>query len=158
MTLMTNKPSITTAKEQPIMTTDYVRPTWSIEEVIEDCKISKKAGILIAQLKAILTTNDLRYEFMMRAPIDPTGTEVNRLLYKMREEQLQLNPMSDESFMDLYLLNPVQALKEYFKEHLIPYQVERMKKWGVTVEELIKMKKEDNSIRFECAAMEIYCR
>jgi phage terminase large subunit-like protein len=137
------------------MKIDYFRPTWTIDEVITDCNVNKKALILIPQMKAVLITDELKYEFMMRINYDPSGHEVNDLLYKMREEQLKTNPMPDQSFMDTYLLNPVQALKQYFKEHIIPYQVERMMKWGVTVEELVKLKQQDSNIRFERAVMNI---
>ncbi|WP_440112218.1 hypothetical protein [Paenibacillus sp. QZ-Y1] len=137
------------------MTTEYIRPTWTIEEVIADCNVSKKAGALIANIKAVLTTEELRYDFMMRVSLDPTGVEINRLLYDMRKEQLELNPMSVELFMDIYLLNPVKALTLYFKENIVPHQVERMKQWGVNANDLISMKQNDRNIRFERAVMQL---
>lgn len=155
MTLMTNKLSIT-AKEQIIMTTDYVKPTWSIEEVIADCEISKKALGLIANLKAVLTTEDLRYEFMMRVPFDPTGSDVGKLVNQMRDEQLMLNPMSHESFLDIYLLNPIAALTQYFKHHVVAAQIERMKQWGINIKDVVGLKQINNTIHLN-DALEMLC-
>ncbi|MBD8838874.1 hypothetical protein IFU39_13720 [Paenibacillus sp. CFBP 13594] len=137
------------------MKTGYVKSIWAIDQVLNDCKISKKAGTLIANIKAVLTTEELRYDFMMRVSLDPTELEINRLLYDIRKEQLELNPMSVESFIDMYLLNPVKALTLYFKENIVPYQVERMKQWGININDLITAKQYDSNIRFERAVMQM---
>ncbi|WP_181429846.1 hypothetical protein [Paenibacillus illinoisensis] len=149
---MTNKTSTTQEMEQFFMTLDYSRPACSMKDIIEYCQINNRGlNSLILQLKAILVTEELRYDFMMRVPSDPTGSEVFNLLHKIRKEQLEVNPMSDELFLDMYFINPVQALRQYFKEHIIPFQVERMRKWEVTVEQLINLKKNDKYIQFEIA-------
>ncbi|PZT54341.1 MULTISPECIES: hypothetical protein [Paenibacillus] len=138
------------------MTTEYIRPTWTIEEVIVDCNVSKKAIALIDNFKAILVTEELRYEFMMRVPFDPNGHQVFDLLHEMRKEQLCLNPMSDESFLDMYLLNPIQALRQYFKHSIVPAHEERIQQWNIDLKELVKLKQTDYSIHLNRALTALY--
>lgn len=129
----------------------------TIETLISTLAISKKTIVFVAQLKVILTTSDQINEYIERVQnytgYGERGQILNKILFKMRKEQLQTDPMSKEIFLEMYLLNPLQALIIYFKEHIIPYQVERMKKWGVTVEQLVNLKQQDPTIRFEHALM-----
>ncbi|WP_063565453.1 hypothetical protein [Paenibacillus sp. O199] len=155
MTLMNNKPSISQAEEQATMTTPS-QLTWTFEELFTDCNINKKAIQLIADIKSILVTEELRYEFMMRVPFDPTGHQVFNLVHKMREEQLLINPMPDESFLDMYLLNPLQALREYFKESVVLVHLERIREWNIDIREIVKLKQNDNTIHLNCALQKIH--
>ncbi|MFS0857357.1 hypothetical protein [Paenibacillus taichungensis] len=155
MTLMNNKPSITQAEEQATMTTSY-QLTWTFDELLTDCNINKKALQLIADIKSLLVTDELRTEFMVRVPFDPTGHQVFNLVHKMREEQLLTNPMSDESFLDMYLLNPLEALRGYFKHSVVPVHIERIQKWGIDLRELVKLKQNDNNIHLNCALQKLY--
>ncbi|MGV2887133.1 hypothetical protein [Paenibacillus taichungensis] len=157
MTLMNNKLSTTQAEEQIEMTTSS-ELTWTFEELFVDCDIKKKALQLIADIKSLLVTDELRAEFMVRVPFDPTGNDVNNLLRKMREEQLLINPMSGESFLDMYLLNPLQALKEYFKHSVVPVHIERIQKWGINLRELVKLKQNDNTIHLNAALQILYLK
>ena len=136
----------------------FVNPTWTIDEILADCNVSKKAIQVIADIKSILVTEELRTEFMVRIPIEPTGHDVYNLVHKMRKEQLELNPMSDDSFLDMYLLNPLEALRQYFKHNIVPSHIERMKQWKIDMMDLIELKKKDINIHFDRAMMEIYYR
>lgn len=91
---------------------------WTLEEMYVACEVSKKAVNIIHGMKALLTTQELRQQFMERVPIYPTSIQVFGLLHQFRREQLELNPMSDEDFKDMSLLNPLKALTHYFKEQV----------------------------------------
>jgi len=153
---MTNKPSITLAKEQTTMTTGYIKPIWTIDEVITDCEISKKAIALIANMKAVLTTDELRNEFVMRIPHKPSGLNIHALLDEMREEQLYINPMSVESFLDMYLLNPIAALIQYFKHSVSTTHLERIKLWGINIKDVARLKQLDNNIHLNDVLEKLY--
>ncbi|WP_440118386.1 hypothetical protein [Paenibacillus sp. QZ-Y1] len=133
----------------------------TIESAITTLKISTKAIVLIAQMKAILTTPELITEYVHRVMTHPSANDHCRngyafqVLCDMRKEQLTLNPMSDDLFLDMHLLNPVKALTLYFKENIVPLQVERMKKWGINAKDLITAKQHDSNIRFERAVMQL---
>lgn len=92
------------------------------------CRCLYDLCIGIGKLESV--TEELRYDFMMRVPFDPNGHQVFDLLNEMRKEQLCLNPMSDESFLDMYLLNPIQALRQYFKHSIVPAHEERIQQWN----------------------------
>lgn len=74
----------------------------------------------------------------------------------MREEQLTINPMSDGAFMDMFMLNPLQALIQYFKHSVVPAHIERMKQWNIDIKDVVEMKKKDNTIHFDEALMYLY--
>lgn len=152
MTLANIKPSITLKRGIESMAT--------IESAIATLEISSKAIILVANMKAILTTPELITEFIQRVLAHPNNNEdsqngyATQILNAMRKEQLVLNPMSTESFLDVYMLNPLQALTLYFKEHITLHQVERMNEWGVNENDLVAMKQRDINIRFDRATMQ----
>lgn len=155
MTIALN-PSNSEEKQESTMNLDNVRPTRTFEQIIAECEISKKALIQIDNMKAVLTTDDLRYEFMMRVPFDPTGLDISRLISQMRKEQLEINTMSDEAFMDIYMLNPLEALTQYFKHSIVPAHIERMQLWGIDIKDVIELKKKDNNIHFDNVMMALY--
>lgn len=159
MTLANIKPStISLTKGTNTMTTTFTVPAWTFEEIISECEINEKAVQLIANMKAVLTTDELCNEFMNRIEYDPTGVDLNRLTSKMREEQLQLNPMSDESFLDTFMLNPLQALIEYFKHSVVPAHIDRMKQWAIDIRDVMELKKLDNEIHLNEAMQTIYLK
>lgn len=159
MTLTTIELSnITTAKGINTMATTFNQPAWTLEQIFNECEISKKALVLIFNMKAVLTSTELCNEFMDRIGFDYNGVTINRLISKMRKEQLQLNPMSDESFLDMYLLNPLQALRTYFKHSISFAHLERMKDWSINIKDIVELKNKDNNIHFDDAMLEIYCR
>ncbi|WP_339198493.1 hypothetical protein MKY95_10000 [Paenibacillus sp. FSL P4-0176] len=158
MTLANIKPSTISLSKGIFTVATNNNVTWTIEEVITDCDICKKALGLIAYLKAVLATEDLCYEFMMRVPFDPNGQQVSDLLDKMREEQLQINPMSHESFLDMYLFNPLQALMQYFKHSVSTSHLERIKQWGIDIKDVIKLKHLDNTIHLNDALEKLYLK
>ncbi|GGH46467.1 hypothetical protein Q9R46_16170 [Paenibacillus sp. RRE4] len=154
MTLIIKSSTTTQVKGINTMTT--------IESAIATLEISSTAIVLIANMKAILTTPELITDFIQRVIDHPANNErygnssaTNLVLYDIRKEQLALNSISDDSFLDMYLLNPLQALRVYFKESIVPHEVERMKQWGVNVNDLITAKKFDKNIRFERAVMQL---
>ncbi|PQP82816.1 hypothetical protein C0Q44_15640 [Paenibacillus sp. PCH8] len=114
---------------------------WTLDEIYVACEVPKKALNIIHGIEALLTTQELRQQFMARVPIYPTSIQVFTLLKHFRREQLELNPMSDEDFRYMFLLNPLKALTQYFKELVSPVCVERMRTYGVTIEHLIEQRK-----------------
>ncbi|MEI2281256.1 hypothetical protein [Paenibacillus polysaccharolyticus] len=153
-----NKPSTTTqVKGHDTMAVAY-KPTYTVEQIIVECEISKKALALIASMKAVLTTGELCNEFMDRIGFDYNGVNINGLIWKMRKEQLKLNPMSDESFLDMYMLNPLQALRTYFKHSVSYAHMERIKDWGINIKDIVEMKKQDNNVHLNDAMEELYLK
>ena len=153
--------TLTNIKPSTISLTKGIATLTTIESAIVTLEISPKAFALISQMKAILTAPELITEYIQRVIAHPTTSEregyhlaTNHVLYAIRKEQLVLNPMSAESFLDMYMLNPLQALSLYFKEHISTHQVERMNKWGMNVKDLIAIKQHDFNIRFDRAAMQ----
>lgn len=160
MTLANIKPFTTTTKTQTkgIESMTTFNPAYTIEQILVECEISKKALILIDKMKVVLSSEELRAEFMSRIPFEPSGYQINKLIDQMRKEQLKLNPLSSESFLDMYLLNPLDALRAYFKHSISLGHLERMKEWGINIKDIVEIKNKDNEIYFDNAMMEIYCR
>lgn len=130
----------------------------TIESIIAKLEINPKSLVLIANMKAVLTTEELRYDFLMRMPHRPSGTNVRDLIDEMRDEQLQLNPMSHESFLDLYMLNPITALTQYFMHSVSSAHVERIKLWGINIKDIIKLKQLNNNIHLNTAMETLYLK
>ncbi|WP_366348324.1 hypothetical protein [Paenibacillus amylolyticus] len=117
----------------------------TFESIITKLEINPKAHGLIANMKALLTSDELRCEFMMRIPYKPSGLNIDALLDEMRDEQLQSNPMSDDAFLDMYMLNPLQALRSYFLHSVVLAHIERIQQWGVDVNDIVKLKRMESN-------------
>ncbi|MCG7377412.1 hypothetical protein MH215_10430 [Paenibacillus sp. ACRSA] len=128
----------------------------TLESIITKLKINPKAHRLIANLKAVLTTDELRYDFMMRIPYSPSGSNIHALLDEMRDEQLQSNPMSDDAFLDMYMLNPLQALRNYFLHSVVLAHIERIQQWGIDVNDIIKLKRMESNIHLNDVLERLY--
>ncbi|WP_340018402.1 hypothetical protein [Paenibacillus sp. FSL H3-0457] len=126
------------------------------ESIITKLEINPKAHGLIANMKAVLTSDELRYEFMMRVPHKPAGSNIHALLDEMREEQLYINPMSDESFLDMYMLNPLQALVQYFKHSVSNAHLERVKQWRIDIKDVMRIKRIENNIHLNDVLERLY--
>ena len=61
---------------------------FSIEFIVDDYSI--KDTSFIKDMRSVLTTNELRLEYFIRAGIDPTRMMLRILLNIMRKEQTQL--------------------------------------------------------------------
>ncbi|MDR6725025.1 hypothetical protein J2W91_003511 [Paenibacillus amylolyticus] len=157
MTLMNNKPSTTTqVEEQTTMIITFNQPAWTLEQIFTECEVSKKALILIAEMKAVLTTGELCNEFMNRIPHKPSGSNIHALLDEMREEQLKTNSMQHDVFLDMYLLNPIAALIQYFKHSVSTAHLERIRLWGINIKDVVRLKQLDNNIHLNDVLEKLY--
>ncbi|QLG38708.1 hypothetical protein HW560_11725 [Paenibacillus sp. E222] len=156
MTLM-NKPSTTSqTEEQTTITTTLNQPAWTFDEIMTECEIKKNALMLIADMKAVLTTGELCNEFMMRIPHKPSGSNIHALLDEMRDEQLKTNSMEHDVFLDIYLLNPIAALIQYFKHSVSTAHLERIRLWGINIKDVVRLKQLDNNIHLNDVLEKLY--
>ncbi|WDQ34948.1 hypothetical protein PTQ21_12185 [Paenibacillus marchantiae] len=151
-----NKPSTTSQVKGNESLTTFILPAWTFEQIIIECEIKKNAFMLIADMKAVLATDELRNEFMNRIPHKPSGSNIHALLDEMREEQLYINPMSDESFLDMYMLNPLQALMQYFKHSVSTAHLERVKQWRIDIKDVMRIKRIKNNIHLNDVLERLY--
>lgn len=128
----------------------------TFESIITKLEINPSALGLIANMKAVLTNDELRHQFMMRIPHKPSGSNIHALLDEMREEQLTINPITDEAFLDMYMFNPVAALIQYFKHNVVPAHIDRMKQWGININDIVKLKGIENNIHLNDVLERLY--
>ncbi|MEE4561453.1 hypothetical protein [Paenibacillus polymyxa] len=92
-------------------------PNLSINELINMLNISPEATGIRNDMQIILNTVKRRNEYVSRI------VNVNResrflLLHQMKDEYLQHDQLTDEHFMQLYSVNPVEALTMYFLQSI----------------------------------------
>ncbi|MGQ4679446.1 hypothetical protein [Paenibacillus polymyxa] len=92
-------------------------PNLSINELINMLNISPEATGIRNDMQIILNTVERRNEYVSRI------VNVNResrflLLHQMKDEYLQHDQLTDEHFMQLYSVNPVEALTMYFLQSI----------------------------------------
>ncbi|WP_348624804.1 hypothetical protein ABFT51_09085 [Paenibacillus peoriae] len=122
-------------------------PNLSINELINMLNISPEAWRIRNDMQIILNTVERRNEYVNRI------VNVNResrflLLHQMKDEYLQHDQLTDEHFMQLYAVNPVEALSMYF---LQPIDIITYWEWsaaGGTCVKAIQYKREEPSLSF----------
>jgi hypothetical protein len=119
----------------------------SINDLINMLNISPEATGIRNDMHIILNTVERRNEYVNRI------VNVNResrflLLHQMKDEYLQHDQLTDEHFMYLYAVNPVEALSIYF---LQPIDIIAYWEWeaaGGTCEQAIQYKREEPLLPF----------
>ncbi|RTZ38230.1 hypothetical protein EJ573_01430 [Paenibacillus polymyxa] len=116
--------------------------------------ISSEAIGIRNDMQIILNTVERRNEYVSRI------VNVNResrflLLHQMKDEYLQHDKLTDEQFMQLYTVNPVEALSVYFLQPIDIIAYWEWKAAGGTAEKAIQYKREEPLMPFiqaiECA-------
>ncbi|KEO77625.1 hypothetical protein MKN04_16165 [Paenibacillus polymyxa] len=92
-------------------------PDLSINDLINMLNISPEATGIRNDMQIILNTVERRNEYVSRI------VNVNResrflLLHQMKDEYLQHSQLTDDQFMQLYAVNPVEALSMYFLQSI----------------------------------------
>ncbi|WP_311082643.1 hypothetical protein [Paenibacillus polymyxa] len=92
-------------------------PNISVNDLISMLNISPEATGIRNDMQIILNTVERRNSFISRI------VNVNResrflLLHQMKDEYLQHDQLTDEHFMQLYSVNPVEALTMYFLQSI----------------------------------------
>ncbi|WP_209435657.1 hypothetical protein [Paenibacillus peoriae] len=122
-------------------------PNLSINELINMLNISPEATGIRNDMQIILNTVERRNEYVSRI------VNVNResrflLLHQMKDEYLQHSQLTDDHFMQLYSVNPVEALSVYF---LQPIDIITYWEWvnaNGTAEKAIEYKREEPLLPF----------
>ncbi|MBU9706842.1 hypothetical protein KSP24_07860 [Paenibacillus sp. AK121] len=122
-------------------------PDLSINDLINTLNISPEAWRIRNDMQIILNTVERRNEYVNRI------VNVNResrflLLHQMKNEYLQHDQLSDEQFIQMYAVNPVEALSVYFLQSIdiIAYW-----EWATangTAERAIQYKREEPLLPF----------
>ncbi|WP_209435654.1 hypothetical protein [Paenibacillus peoriae] len=122
-------------------------PDLSTNDLINMLNISPEAWRIRNDMQIILNTVERRNEYVNRI------LNVNResrffLLHQMKDEYLQHDQLTDDQFMQLYAVNPVEALSMYF---LQPIDIIAYWEWeaaGGTADKAIQYKREEPLLPF----------
>ncbi|MGQ3480594.1 hypothetical protein [Paenibacillus sp. TY11] len=116
-------------------------PNLSTNDLINMLNISPEAIGIRNDMQIILNTVERRNEYVNRI-VNVNGEATFVLLHQMKDEYLQRDQVTDEQFMQLYAVNPVEALSVYF---LQPIDIIAYWEWeaaGGTCEKAIQYKQE----------------
>jgi hypothetical protein len=116
-------------------------PDLSTNDLISMLNIFPEATGIRNDMQIILNTVERRNSFIRRIiNVNPESTFI--LLHQMKDEYLQHSQLTDEQFMQLYAVNPVEALSMYF---LQPIDIIAYWEWANangTAEKAIQYKRE----------------
>ncbi|WP_170970792.1 hypothetical protein [Paenibacillus terrae] len=125
----------------------HYNPNISVNDLISMLNISPEATGIRNDMQIILNTVERRNSFISRIiNVNPESTFL--LLHQMKEEYLQHSQLTDEQFIQLYAVNPVEALSMYF---LQPIDIIAYWEWANangTAEKAIQYKREDPLLPF----------
>jgi hypothetical protein len=119
----------------------------SINDLINMLNISPEATGIRNDMQIILNTVERRNEYVNRI------VNVNResrflLLHQMKDEYLQHDQLTDEHFMQLYSVNPVEALTMYFLQSIDIIAYWEWANANGTAEKAIQYKREEPLLPF----------
>lgn len=131
------------------VTTMTMQSTMSHESLLELVKydIPSKAESVFNKMKVVLTTPELRWEFVQRRDNSKYSNESFNILNKMRREQLQAqSQQATIDFLHNYRFDPIQAISDYLIDHINVFTFEDWIQKGGTPEKLIELKQQKNDI------------
>ncbi|WP_200893381.1 hypothetical protein [Paenibacillus terrae] len=119
----------------------------SINALINMLDISPEAWRIRNDMQIILNTVERRNEYVSRI------VNVNResrflLLHQMKDEYLQHDQLTDEHFMQLYSVNPVEALTMYFLQSIDIIAYWEWRDAGGNAEKIIQYKHDEPLMPF----------
>ncbi|MFK4300639.1 MULTISPECIES: hypothetical protein [unclassified Paenibacillus] len=117
-------------------------PNLTTNDLIHLLKISPEAVQIRHAMQIILNTVERRNAFIRRI-INVNDQAVRSLLYLMKDEYLRYELLSNETFMAMYAMNPVEALSVYFLESVDVHMYWEWCDAGGTGEQAIQYKRED---------------
>ncbi|MGG1672978.1 hypothetical protein ACIFOE_20525 [Paenibacillus sp. NRS-1783] len=119
----------------------------STNDLINMLNVSPEATGIRNDMQIILNTVERRNSFISRI-VNVNGEDTFLLLHQMKDEYLQHDQLTDKQFMQLYTVNPVEALSMYF---LQPIDIIAYWEWeaaGGTAEKAIQYKREEPLLPF----------
>ncbi|WP_431089946.1 hypothetical protein [Paenibacillus sp. 8b26] len=119
----------------------------STNDLINMLNVSPEATGIRNDMQIILNTVERRNSFISRI-VNVNGEDTFLLLHQMKDEYLQHDQLTDKQFMQLYTVNPVEALSMYF---LLPIDIISYWEWrdcGGTYEKAIQYKREEPLMPF----------
>ncbi|WP_242210792.1 hypothetical protein [Paenibacillus polymyxa] len=122
-------------------------PNLSINELMNMLNISPEATGIRNDMQIILNTVERRNEYVSRI------VNVNResrflLLHQMKDEYLEHSQLTDDQFMQLYAVNPVEALTMYFLQSIDIIAYWEWANANGTAEKAIQYKREEPLLPF----------
>ncbi|WP_263560121.1 hypothetical protein [Paenibacillus polymyxa] len=122
-------------------------PDLTINDLINMLNISPEATGIRNDMQIILNTVERRNEYVSRI------INVNResrflLLHQMKDEYLQHSQLTDDQFMQLYAVNPVEALSVYFLQSIDIIAYWEWANANGTAEKAIQYKREEPLLPF----------
>jgi hypothetical protein len=122
-------------------------PDLSVNNLINMFNIPPEAWKIRNDMQIILNTVERRNEFVSRI-INVNEESTSRLLHEVKVEHLRYDQISEENFIKLYAINPVNALCIYFLETLDIVTSWEWEAAGGTDEKAIQYKREKPLISF----------
>jgi hypothetical protein len=119
----------------------------STNDLINMLNVSPEATGIRNDMQIILNAVERRNSFISRIA-NVNGEDTFLLLHQMKDEYLQHDQLTDDQFMQLYAVNPVEALSMYF---LQPIDIISYWEWsdaGGTCEKAIQYKREEPLMPF----------
>ncbi|MDQ0046678.1 hypothetical protein [Paenibacillus polymyxa] len=116
-------------------------PTLTANDLINMLRIGPDAWHVRNAMQIILNSVERRNAFVSRL-INVNREDICKLLYTMKNEYLQHNQLSDEVFIHIYGMNPVEALSIYFLESVDIHIHWEWLNAGGTSEKAIQYKRE----------------
>lgn len=134
-------------KEEVKMTTAV--PELSHENLLYILRydIGRKAHGVFNAMQAVLTTPQLRWEFLERRDNSKYAHNEFFILCDMRKEQLKKQTeQATIDFLHNYRFDPLKAISEYLMDTTIEFTLEDWLRRGGTPEKLIEIKRHDNEV------------
>ncbi|MGG1617977.1 hypothetical protein [Paenibacillus sp. NRS-1781] len=122
-------------------------PNISVNDLINMLNISPEATGIRIDMQIILNTVERRNSFINRiVNVNPESTFL--LLHQMKDEYLEHSQLSDEQFIQLYTVNPVEALSMYFLQSIDIIAYWEWRDANGTAEKAIQYKNDEPLISF----------
>lgn len=118
--------------------------------------IGSKALMVIVKMQAVLTTPQLRWEFVERFDNRSYRDGAFDILCKMRKEKLSKQTEQDTTdFLHNYRFDPIQAISKYIINFVPENMYEDWLRLGGTPEKLVQIKKAKNTVTLQEAIMHL---
>lgn len=154
MTLI-NKLILTNPKEVNMTTTVQELTHQGLLELLKH-DIGSKALMVIVKMKTVLTTPQLRWEFVSRFDNRSYREGAFDILCKMRKEKLSMQTEQDTiDFLHNYIFDPIQAISEYVINFVPENMYEDWLRYGGTPEKLVQIKKTKNTVTLQEAIIHL---
>ncbi|MGQ3481119.1 hypothetical protein [Paenibacillus sp. TY11] len=119
----------------------------STNDLINMLNIAPETTDIRNDMQIILNTVERRNEYVNRI-VNVNGESTFLLLHQMKDEYLQHDQLADEQFIQLYAVNPVEALSVYFLQSIDIIAYWEWEAAGGTAEKAIQYKRQEPLLPF----------